>query len=62
MNPQPADTAGAIARRLPAKDKLEYVKIALELALLLLAVPWLLREIIRNPKGASRRAARKHLG
>lgn len=59
MNP---DQYGQGRQLLPAKDKLEYLKILLELALLLLAVPWLLREIIRNPKNASRRAAKKHLG
>jgi hypothetical protein len=47
--------------RLPAKDTLEYIKLALELLLLLLAVPYLLRELARHPGNVSRRAASKHL-
>lgn len=41
----------------PAKHDLEYLKILIELALLLLAVPWLLARLAHNPKATSRRAA-----
>jgi hypothetical protein len=46
---------------LPARHKLEYLKVALELLLLLLAVPWLIRELARDPSGLSRKAATRHL-
>ena len=59
MNLEPT---GQRRQLLPAKDKLEYLKVLLELMLLLLALPWLVREIIRDPRGASRKAAKKHLG
>lgn len=49
------------ASRLPSKNSLEYLKLALELLLLLLAVPWLLRELTRHPGKVSRQAASKHL-
>lgn len=47
---------------MPGKEKLEYLKLALELLLLLLAVPYLLRELSRRPGNVSRRAAKKALG
>jgi hypothetical protein len=53
-------SAGALAR-LPGKSTLEYTKLTIEVLLLLLAVPWIVRELARNPGGASRRAATKHL-
>jgi len=46
---------------MPRKETLDYLKVGLELLILLLAVPWLVRELFRNPKGLSRRAASKHL-
>jgi hypothetical protein len=46
---------------LPSKNTLEYLKLAIELLLLLLAVPWLIREMARNPGRLSRQAANKHL-
>lgn len=66
MNPYPqqqgAPTAPQrAASRLPAKHTLDYIKVAIEVLLLLLAVPWILRELARNPGKASRRAAAKHL-
>lgn len=48
-------------RLIPSKGTLEYLKVALELLLLLLAVPWLLRELVKHPGQISRKAARKHL-
>lgn len=59
MNPYPAQQA--VSTRLPSKDNVEYCKLILELLLLLLAVPWILRELVRNPRAASRKAAAKHL-
>lgn len=63
MNPygQPQQPAGLLAR-IPSKESLDHVKVAVEVLLLLLAVPWILRELARNPARASRRAAAKHLG
>lgn len=49
-------------RFLPSKPTLDWLKVALEVLLLLLAVPWLLRELARNPGKVTRAAARKHLG
>jgi len=46
---------------IPSKQTLDYAKVALELLLLLLAVPWLVRELIRNPGELSHKAATKHL-
>lgn len=46
----------------PAKHDLEYLKILIELAVLLLAVPWLLARLAKNPKDTSRRVATKQLG
>lgn len=62
MNPQqsiPADRG--FAGRLPSKGTLEYLKVALELLLLLLAVPWLMRELVKHPGKVSRQAAARHL-
>lgn len=50
-----------IGRLVPSKQRLDHIKVALEVLLLLLAVPWILRELARNPQRASRRAAAKHL-
>lgn len=68
MQPYPAGNISPLTegehpsrRRLPAKATLEYLKLALELLLLLLALPWLLRELVRHPAALSRKAAGKHL-
>lgn len=53
--------ATAPSSRLPSKQTLEYLKIAIELLLLLLAIPWLLRELVRHPAQLSRKAASRHL-
>lgn len=65
MNPDyapftPAPPAAA-SSKLPAKHTLEYCKLAIELLLLLLAIPWLLRELVRHPGRVSKAAASKHL-
>ena len=60
--PLPAvPAAGGLGTGLPAKGTLDYVKVAIELLFLLLAIPWVLRELVRNPRGASRKAANTHL-
>ncbi len=62
MNPWgPQQEQQAGPRGLPSKHTLDYLKVALELLLLLLAVPWLIRELARDPKALSRKAASKHL-
>lgn len=62
MDPwQPQQPAGGVLARIPSKDTLDHVKVAIEVLLLLLAVPWILRELAHNPGRASRRAAAKHL-
>lgn len=45
----------------PSKHQLEYAKTALELLLLVIAIPWILRELLRDPAGVSRKAATHHL-
>lgn len=60
MNPLYPQPGPQTPRRLPSKDTLDYVKVGVELLLLLLAIPWVLRELIRNPARASRKAAAKH--
>jgi hypothetical protein len=59
--PPAAAKSGGLARIIPSKGTLDHVKVGIEVLLLLLAVPWILRELARNPGGASRRAAAKHL-
>lgn len=61
--PQQQPPAGAYAPGvgLPSKQSLDYLKVGLEVLLLLLAVPWLLREFTRNPTALSRKAAEHHL-
>jgi hypothetical protein len=46
---------------MPSKAGLEYLKLVIELLLLLLAVPWILRELARHPGEVSRKAANRHL-
>lgn len=60
MNPDPSSNQSS-GSRLPSKHTLEYLKIALELLLLLLAVPYLLKQLIGDPAKLSRQAASKHL-
>ena len=45
----------------PEKADLDYVKTAVEVFLLLLAVPWLLAQLVRRPARVSRQAARHHV-
>jgi hypothetical protein len=47
--------------RWPSKQQLDYLKTALELLLLLIAIPWVLRELARDPAGLSKKAAAHHL-
>lgn len=47
--------------RRPSKETLEYLKLGLELLLLLLAVPYLVRELLTHPGRVSKQAAAKHL-
>jgi hypothetical protein len=46
---------------MPAKADLDYVKVAIEVALLVLAVPYLLHRLARRPKSTMRRATDSHL-
>lgn len=46
---------------IPSKGALDHLKVGLEVLLLLLAIPYVLREFSRNPGRLSRRAASKHL-
>lgn len=60
MQPQP-QPQGAGRSLIPSKPTLDHVKVALEVLLLLLAIPYVLRELARHPGRLSRRAATKHL-
>lgn len=40
----------------PAKGDLDYVKVAIEVALLLLALPWLLHRVLTKPASTAKRA------
>lgn len=48
--------------KMPQKETLEYLKLGLELLLLFLAVPYLVRELLTHPGRVSKAAAKKHLG
>jgi hypothetical protein len=56
-------TSGAALPRpgWPAKHDLDYVKTLIELALLLLAVPWILKRLASNPGGTARKAGESKL-
>lgn len=58
--PAPPAPAGLVSG-LPAKGTLDYLKTAIELLFLLLAIPWVIRELVRSPGRASRKAANTHL-
>lgn len=45
----------------PAKSTLDYHKTLLELLLLVLALPWLLKQLAKHPGQVSREAAQHHL-
>lgn len=47
---------------MPAKHDLDYVKVVIEVALLLLAIPYLVRRLAKRPKTTMRRATDHHLG
>lgn len=57
----PQQPSGGLGGKIPSKDTLEHAKIALELLLLVLAVPWILRELFHDPGRLSKAAAAKHL-
>lgn len=60
--PQLAGRAQALPRAgWPAKHDLDYLKTVIELLVLLLGIPWLLKRLATNPKATSRRAASKNL-
>lgn len=61
-NQSDATAAGSGRGKLPSKASLDYIKVAIEVLLLLLAIPWLLKELTRHPGRVSRGAAKKHLG
>lgn len=66
MNPYPASqglpATGGAPSRLPKKEHLDYIKVLVEVLFLLLAVPWVLRELFRSPGSTTRRVANKHMG
>lgn len=45
----------------PAKSTLDYHKTLIELLLLVLAVPWILKQLLKHPGQVSHAAARHHL-
>jgi hypothetical protein len=45
----------------PQKSTLEYLKLAIELLFLVLALPWLLANVIRRPGKISEGAAHQHI-
>lgn len=53
--------AGAPRAGWPAKSTLDYHKTLIELLLLILAIPWILKQLARNPGKVSHQAASHHL-
>lgn len=49
-------------RRLPTYEQLRTIKTGLEVFILLLAIPWLLSELIRNPSALTKKIAGHHMG
>ena len=47
--------------RVPSLDQLKWVKTALEVFILLLAVPWLLHELIKHPGDLTKKIAGHHM-
>jgi hypothetical protein len=45
----------------PHKDSLDYAKVAIELALLLIALPWLLKKLFTRPGELASKAGRHHV-
>lgn len=54
--PAPAAKAGW-----PSKQALDYHKTLIELLLLVLAIPWLLKQLATHPAQVSKQAAQHHL-
>lgn len=60
----PAAAAGAVTpprAGWPTKSTLDYHKTLIELLLLVLAIPWILKQLVKHPGDVSRRAAGHHL-
>lgn len=45
----------------PQKSSLEYLKLAIEVLFLVLALPWLLGNVLRRPAQVSKGAAHQHI-
>lgn len=60
---QAATPAAAVAPRAgwPAKTTLDYHKTLIELVLLVIAIPWLLKQLVKHPGQVSESAAKHHL-
>jgi hypothetical protein len=60
---QDATPAAAVAPRAgwPAKSTLDYHKTLIELLLLVLAIPWILKQLAKHPAKVSQQAAGHHL-
>ncbi len=58
MNPQPAEWAPP--QGWPSTTKVNYASGLIQLALLLLAVPWLLHRLLTDPFGLARGVGRNH--
>ena len=46
--------------RWPSRSQMEYAKVALELLLLLLALPWIVGRLLSDPAGLMRNLGRTH--
>jgi len=60
-SPPAASPVAAPRAGWPAKSTLDYHKVLLELLFLVLALPWLLRQLAKHPGQVSRAAAQHHL-
>lgn len=57
----PAQQPAVPRAGLPAKHTLDYLKVGIEVLLLLLAIPWLLKQLLAHPGDVSHQAAAHHL-
>lgn len=60
--PHIGPTAAAPRPGWPAKTTLDYHKTLIELLLLVLAIPWLVKQLVKHPGTVSEQAAKHHLG
>lgn len=58
----PSPSGRLPAGGMPAKSDLDYLKTMIELALLIIAVPWILHRLARNPRATVRKAGEGKLG